>query len=75
VKPFQIIGNLAGAEVVVLPQVENLADHIRRGRVRTAMGPLRSIAQAGVSVLSEAFPFVERLPTKATRRPDAASLP
>jgi len=52
----------------MLPQVEDLADHLTRCRARRAMRRPRPIAQADVSVLgAPPFPFVERL----ARNPEA----
>ena len=49
--------------MVILSEVENLADDLLGCRVRTSMGPPRPIAEASVAVLGKpAFPFVERLP-------------
>ena len=33
-KPLQVVGDPSRAEVIVLAQVEDLADHLARGRAR-----------------------------------------
>ena len=53
-------------EMIVLPEIQDLADDVRRGRPRRAMRRPRTIAQACLPVLVEApFPFVERFPRDA----------
>src|SRR4029079_88562 len=62
VEAKQVRGDAACAEVVVLPQVADLADHLTRRRARRAMRRPRTIAQADIPVLSAAtFLFIERL--------------
>jgi hypothetical protein len=59
----QIRRDPAWSEVIVLAQVENLADHLACRRSRRSLWPPRPIAQAGVTVLGVSpLPFVERLP-------------
>ena len=62
-KPLQIRGDPAGSEVIVLAQVEDLADDLaRRGSRRTLRRP-GPIAQAGVTMLGMSpLPLVERFP-------------
>jgi hypothetical protein len=58
----QVRCDAACSEVVVLPQIEDLADHLTRRRARRALRRPRTIAQADVPVLgAPPFPFVERL--------------
>src|ERR1700720_339791 len=65
-KPLQIVRDLAWTKMVVLPQVQQLADDLRRGG---AWRPVRrpcSVAQARLAVFSEPpFPLVECLPGDA----------
>ena len=62
VKPLQVIGNLARAEVVVLPEVEDLADDLCRRRPRRAVRRPGPVRQSGITVLViPPSPFVERL--------------
>jgi hypothetical protein len=62
VEARQVRRDATCAEVVVLPQVEDLVDHLSRRRARRAMRRPRTIAQADVPVLdAPPFPFVERL--------------
>jgi hypothetical protein len=71
-KPRQVRGDPAGSEVIVLAQVEDLADDFTGGG---AWRPLRyplSIAEAGVPVLGvTSLPLVERFP----RNPEPATDP
>src|ERR1043165_8625689 len=61
VKPLQVSRDAASPEVIVLTQVEDLADHLPRGGSRRPLRRPRPIAQAGVSVLdATALPLVER---------------
>src|SRR5262245_20339713 len=63
VEPVQIRRDPPCSEVIVLAQVEDLADDLARGRSRRPLRCPRPIAQAGVSVLGVAsLPFVKRLP-------------
>ena len=63
VKPLQIIGNLARAEVVVLPEVEDLADHLHRCCSRGVVRRAGAIRQSCVAVLLIPLaPLVECLP-------------
>src|SRR5262249_39579832 len=69
---LQVVGNPAGAEVVVLAEVEDLADHLAGRPTRWAMRPPRPVAQASGSVgLEASLPLVERLSRDAevTARP------
>ena len=62
VKPLQIIGNLARAEVVVLPEVEDLAHDLRRRGPRRAVRRPGAVRQSGITVLVIPLsPLVERL--------------
>ena len=50
------------AEMIGLPEIQNFADDLRRGRPRRGMRDPGAIAQACVAVLVPAsLPFVERL--------------
>jgi len=63
VKTFEIGGNLAGPEVVVLPEIQDLADDISRRRPRRVARRPSSIRQPGITVLARPLPpLVERLP-------------
>ena len=63
VKPLQIIGNLARAEVVVLPEVEDLAHDLWRRRPRGVVRRPGPVRQSGITVLVIPLPpLVERLP-------------
>jgi hypothetical protein len=42
-KPLEIVSDLARAEVILLPQVQNLADHVGRRGARRPMGSTRTI--------------------------------
>lgn len=58
----QVRRDLARPEVIVLPQVENLADDLTRGRSRRPQRRARTVAQAGAAVLGVTpLPFVEGL--------------
>src|SRR5262245_30796660 len=63
VKARQIIGNPPRTEVIVLPEIENLADHLRRDPGRRAMRSRRARPQARLSggVIAP-FPPIEGLP-------------
>jgi hypothetical protein len=62
----------AGAEVIVLAEIHDLADHIARRRAGRAPRRSRAIAQAGVAVLGlTPLPFVERL----ARNPESPAHP
>ena len=62
-EPVQIRGDPAGSEVIVLAQVEDLADHLASRRSRRSLRRPRPIAQAGVTVLGVSpLPLVERFP-------------
>ena len=52
VKALQVVGDLARAEVVMLPKVQNLADDFLRRRLRRAVRRPRPIAQSGHAVLA-----------------------
>ena len=63
VKPLQIIGNLPRAEVVVLPEVEDLAHDLCRRRPRGVVRRPGPVRQSGITVLVIPLsPLVERLP-------------
>jgi hypothetical protein len=63
VKPLQIIGNLARAEVIVLAEVEDFTDNVWRRRPRRAMRDCGSVGQSGITVgVVPLAPFVKRLP-------------
>ena len=58
----QIIRNFGGTEMVVLADVENLADDFSRSRMRTLLGPARPVTQPCLPVLVKAaFPLIEGL--------------
>jgi hypothetical protein len=60
-KPRQVIGDPARAKVVVLPQIQDLADDVVRGGSRHSTRRPRPVAQTGVAMLDEpAPPLVER---------------
>jgi hypothetical protein len=54
---LEVHGDLARAEVVVRPQVDDLGDHFGWGFVRAVRGPLGPVPQPG-----EAFGFVAAVP-------------
>src|SRR5688572_17877513 len=63
VKALQIVSDLARPEMIVLPQVQNLADHLPRGGVRRPVRRTWPIVQARRAELVKApFPLVERPP-------------
>ena len=74
-EPFEVGGDPTGSEVVVLTQVEDLADHLAwRGSRRSLRRP-RPIAQAGVTVLGVTpLPLVERLAGNAEPAADARDI-
>jgi hypothetical protein len=77
VEAMQVHRDPAGSEVIVLAQVEDLADHLTSGRSWRSLRRPRPIAQAGVSVLGMAtLPLVERLPgnPEPTARPGDVSV-
>jgi hypothetical protein len=58
-----IRGNAGRAKVIVLAEIENLADHLASCRSRRSVRRPWPIAQATVTVLGvPPFPLVERLP-------------
>jgi hypothetical protein len=60
VVPLQIHLDLDRAEVVVLPQIDDLVDDVGVGGVRAVMRCARAVPQAGEAlVLIAALPFVE----------------
>jgi hypothetical protein len=72
VKAQQIRRDPAGAEVVVLAEIQDLADHLARRRAGRAPWRSRAIAQARVAVLGlPPLPFVERL----ARNPESPAYP
>jgi hypothetical protein len=61
-KPFEIIGNLARPEVVVLPEVQYLAHDLGWRRPWGAMRRPSPVGQSGVTVLVIPLsPLIERL--------------
>jgi len=61
-KACQIGRDAPRAKMIVLSQVQNLADDLRRRRARRDMGRPGAIAQPGLAALVEtSFPLVERL--------------
>ena len=52
VKALQVVGDLARAEVVVLPQVQNLADDLRRRGSWRPVRRARPVAQAAAPCAS-----------------------
>ena len=74
-EPVQIRRDPARSEVIVLAQVEDLADHLARRRSRRSLRRPRPIAQAGVAVLGVSpLPLVERLPGNAEPAADAGDI-
>src|SRR5579862_5350998 len=74
-KALQVVRNLARTEVVVLPEVQHLADDLRRGRARCPTRRPRSVAQADRPVFLEPpRPFVEQLAREAEMSAGAATL-
>jgi hypothetical protein len=66
VEPLQVGRDPARPEVVVLAQVEDLADHLPRRRSRRPLRRPRAVAQASLTVVGVTpLPFVERLPGNA----------
>src|SRR6185436_2158003 len=62
VEPTEVGRDSARAEVIVLAQVEDLADHIARRRAWRPVRRSRAIPQAGVAMLGVSpLPLVERL--------------
>src|SRR5689334_10858267 len=62
VKAFQVVGDHARAEVIVLPQIQNLADHLPRGGAGRSVRRARPIVQAGRATRVKApFPLVKGL--------------
>ena len=62
VKALEVVGDPARPEVVVLPQIQDLAHDLAWGRPRRPMGRSRAIAQARLPVrVKPSFPAVERL--------------
>jgi hypothetical protein len=62
VKAIQIIGNLSWAELVVLSQIQNLADDVGRSGPGRVMRCPSSVGESAITVLGVALsPFVERL--------------
>jgi hypothetical protein len=65
-KALQVVRNLARTEVVVLPEVQQLADDLRRGGARRPVRRPGAVAQACLAVIGEPpFPLVKRLPGDA----------
>jgi hypothetical protein len=63
VKPPEIVPNPASAEMVRLPEIQNLADDLGRGGSRRPPRRAGSIAEACVAVFGVApLPFVKRFP-------------
>ena len=50
VKPLQVVGNLARAEVIVLAEVEDLADDVGRRRPRRSMRRCVPVGQSGITI-------------------------
>ena len=71
----QVRGDPGRPEVIVLAQIEDLADHLaRRGSRRSVRRP-RAIAQPGITVFRVSpLPLVERLPGKAEPPADAGDI-
>jgi hypothetical protein len=75
VEPLQVRRDPAGAEVIVLPQVQDLADHIGGGGPVRMMWRPRPIAQAGVAMLRvPPLPLVERFPGDPEPTADAGNI-
>jgi hypothetical protein len=71
-KSLQVGRDPAGSEVIVLPEIDDLADDVVGRRSRHATRRPRAVAQPGVPVLAEPpSPFVERFPRdpESTARP------
>src|SRR5262245_29133561 len=63
VKPPQVVGNLAGPEVIVLAEVEDLAHDVGRRRPRRAVRRPSPAGQSDITLLEiPVSPLVERLP-------------
>ena len=75
-KALQVRRDPAGAEVIVLAEIQNLANHVARRRARRAPRRARAIAQAGIAVLDVALlPFVKDLREIPNRRHTRATFP
>jgi hypothetical protein len=72
---MQVRRDSAWSEVIVLAQIENLADHLpRRGSRRSLRRPW-PIAQPGVTVLGVSpLPLVERLPGNSEPAADSGHI-
>jgi len=70
VKPLQIVRDLAGSKVIVLPQVQNLADDVPACGAWRSVRRARPIVQARrAKFVKTPFPFVKGLP----RNPEMAT--
>src|SRR4030095_14151564 len=59
----QVRGDPGRPEVIVLAQIEDLADHLARRGSRRSLWRPRPIAQSGITVLDVSpLPLIERLP-------------
>jgi len=75
-EPMQIRRDPAWSEVIVLAQVENLADHLACRRSRRSLRGPRPIAQARVTVLRvPLLPLVERFPGDSEPTADSCDIP
>jgi hypothetical protein len=65
---MQVCRDAAGSEMIVLAQVENLADDLARRGAGRMPRRSRPVAEAGVPVLGVPFPpFVERFAVSSSR--------
>ena len=62
VKALQVVGDFARPEVVLLPQIQDLADDVWRCGPRAPVGDARTVAQRGVAAVGvPLFPLIESL--------------
>jgi hypothetical protein len=75
VEPMQVRRDPAGAEVIVLPQVQDRAHHVGGGGSGRMMRRPRPITHAGVAVLRvPPLPLVERFPGDPEPTADAGDI-
>jgi len=66
VEALEVVGDSPRAKVILLPQIQNLADDVLRRRSRTTLGYSRPVAQRCVAPFGVPLPpFVEGLPGNA----------
>jgi hypothetical protein len=74
-EPVQIRGNAGRPEVVVLAQIQDLADDLPRRRAGRALRRTGSIPEASVAVLGVSpFPLVERFPRDSKPTADSRDI-